>query len=411
MTLFDAGDWKAREDRIVRSGIRNTFTPHLPISDKDLLIGRQTEVGSIASALNTPGLHVVVFGERGVGKSSLTKVALSEILRSRKSTLVEKRCDSTDTFESVFRFVFERLGIQPKPGKVVRQKENKWTVTGGNAQLAQAQTAETEGDAKTTEFVGPAITPSDAANELCGLDAVVIVDEADALRGNADRGQLAETIKLLSDARSTLKIIVVGIAETCAALLNGHPSVQRNLREIHLRVISDPDIEQIIRRGAQRHSLLFENDVISRVVEMANGYPYFAHLLGLKCAESAIADGRDHIDIEGLYQACGVAASEAEASLRKQYESATSSYQTDAYAIVLRGAADLSKKRTFTAGDLRDRYATHTGTKISAQQLNAYLGRLADDDDSKVLKRVQKGIYRFSDPRMASYVMLRNFRK
>lgn len=38
--------------------------------------------------------------------------------------------------------------------------------------------------------------------------------------------------------------------------------------------------------------------------------------------------------------------------------------------------------------------------------LDSCFSRIASDDNSKILKRIYKGVYRFSDPRMASYIRI-----
>lgn len=56
----------------VRAG--EVFTPRTPISDRELFAGRWTEINQLVDAVNETGLHVVLYGERGVGKTSLANV-------------------------------------------------------------------------------------------------------------------------------------------------------------------------------------------------------------------------------------------------------------------------------------------------------------------------------------------------
>jgi hypothetical protein len=50
------------------------FQPRTPITTKDLFAGRWGELTKVSDAVNQPGLHVVIYGERGVGKTSLANV-------------------------------------------------------------------------------------------------------------------------------------------------------------------------------------------------------------------------------------------------------------------------------------------------------------------------------------------------
>ena len=49
------------------------FTPTAPIDDGTLFAGRQEQVQKVFKAMAQKGQHAVLFGERGVGKTSLAK--------------------------------------------------------------------------------------------------------------------------------------------------------------------------------------------------------------------------------------------------------------------------------------------------------------------------------------------------
>lgn len=86
------------ERRLKNSGVRNVFTPHTPINQENLFRGRINEVQQILSTLNTPGQHVLLFGERGVGKSSLANIASNKLIKIAGKELVVKRCSKSDSF-------------------------------------------------------------------------------------------------------------------------------------------------------------------------------------------------------------------------------------------------------------------------------------------------------------------------
>src|SRR5437763_6324642 len=50
------------------------FQPRTPITTKELFAGRWNELKTVADAVNQVGLHVVIYGERGVGKTSIANV-------------------------------------------------------------------------------------------------------------------------------------------------------------------------------------------------------------------------------------------------------------------------------------------------------------------------------------------------
>ncbi len=51
--------------------IHEAFTPGAPINSRDLFSGRKKQVDKAISTIFQRGQHAVIFGERGVGKTSL----------------------------------------------------------------------------------------------------------------------------------------------------------------------------------------------------------------------------------------------------------------------------------------------------------------------------------------------------
>src|SRR4051794_34622875 len=50
------------------------FTPSAPIAIAELFAGRQSQTQKIVDAVAERGRHVILYGERGVGKSSLAQI-------------------------------------------------------------------------------------------------------------------------------------------------------------------------------------------------------------------------------------------------------------------------------------------------------------------------------------------------
>lgn len=52
---------------------RQLFSPAAPINAADLFAGRREEIKRFISAIDERGRHVILYGERGVGKTSLAR--------------------------------------------------------------------------------------------------------------------------------------------------------------------------------------------------------------------------------------------------------------------------------------------------------------------------------------------------
>src|SRR5690348_1193785 len=92
-------DWQARINEAV-----HLFSPGAPIDEADLFAGRQTQLSRIIDTVLQRGLHGILYGERGVGKSSLTNTFAARVMGSpRTVTCISANCHPTDDFTGIWR--------------------------------------------------------------------------------------------------------------------------------------------------------------------------------------------------------------------------------------------------------------------------------------------------------------------
>ena len=397
----------AREKKIIHSNVRDIFTPYQPIMSDGLFFGRASEVGKIIQQLNTPGQHSILFGDRGVGKSSLANFASDLILGIiAGGKLIKKRCDSHDTFQSIIEPLLRDVGIDISIKSTQSQKAE-----GGNAGL-DLKVIKAGVDTKTTDtinidgFESKAGSPSWVAQKIKNIKGLFLLDEIDTVE-KEEKWKIAELIKQLSDEGSSLKFLVVGIAETAEELTNGHPSVQRCLKETPLKKMSDSELREILNNGEEKLNISFTEGAKRWIVKVSSGYPHFTHLLALKSAEQAIGEDRATISIHHIVDATHEAAGDSEGTLKAKYNHATRSSNTDEFKKILLAAAACSTEE-LTAKQLRQEYKTLWVTEINQGWLNNYLQKIVSEDETNILRRVAKGVYKFTDPRMSSYIKLVN---
>lgn len=397
----------AREAKIVKSKVRDIFTPHMPIQSVSLFFGRQKEVGALIEHLNTPGQHALLFGDRGVGKSSLANIAADLLLKQFASgKLFKKRCDSTDTFvsivESPLRAVDVDISVTELSSTHAQGGGANIGIPGVGAKI-DSQRTQQQKSVGARELA----SPSWVAEKLNDLSGLLLVDEVDALKSPKDRHLLAELVKQLSDNGSKLKVLLVGIADTGADLIAGHPSVNRCLKETRLKRMDDAELRAILDGGEQKAKLKFSDTAKDRIVAVSSGYAHFTHLLALKASEDAVAEGRKEINVSQVAMATRRAVDDAEGSLKRAYDDAIRSHQTEEYRQILCAAAECGADE-FRAMELRAAYKRLWGSELKQTSLNNYLVRLVSSDGDKILRRLAKGVYRFNDPRMPSFIRIAN---
>ena len=98
------------ESRLAK--LTSVFTPAIPVSQSAVFAGRLEQIQQVVDAIGQPGVHVVIFGEPGVGKTSLANI-LSKRLGSETKTVVAPRvtCERTDDFSSLWRRIFADIKV------------------------------------------------------------------------------------------------------------------------------------------------------------------------------------------------------------------------------------------------------------------------------------------------------------
>ena len=398
-----------KELRILRAEVRNVFTPHRPIHRMDFFFGRETQVRRLIEQINTPGQHAILFGERGVGKSSLANISaelvLKEFIKGNKGNLYKFLCDSSTKFEDVLASPLMDAGIDIN----LIESTNRVTSSGRAGVTIPGLSAGVNSNRESTEkfkSFNSQMSASLTAKTLGNSRGLLIIDEADAIRDDITKQKLAELMKHLSDTNESFKILIVGIAETGEELIGHHRSIQRCLKEKKLDKMSDQEIESIVVNGSKKVGLKFEVAVINKIVNLSSGFPFFTHLIALKAAESAIdRDSKNIIEFD-LEVALKTALQDADISLKSMYQNAIRSHNNDMYKNIL-CAASIIRDHEFTTARLR---ASLVAMGVFQRQtaINACLRRFVSNDNSSILRRKAKGIYSFNDPRLPIFVRMIN---
>ena len=86
------------------------FSPGAPINERELFAGRIEQIATLLDVVHQRGKHAVVYGERGVGKTSLTNIFHLAISGPSHPLVIKINCDPLETFLSVWQKIFRRIG-------------------------------------------------------------------------------------------------------------------------------------------------------------------------------------------------------------------------------------------------------------------------------------------------------------
>jgi Cdc6-like AAA superfamily ATPase len=391
---------------IIKSGIREVFTPHIPVDEISHFFGREDEATRLVSVINSPGQHILLYGDRGVGKTSLAKTTCKLILQKlQRGHFFEKRCDSGDTFSSIFEEPLVECGVDFS----LKETTNTHNQGGGaaiNAGFAKADLSSKRETKTTNTAIFKPESPSWVASKLKSLSGIMLIDEADAIQSSDDKKKIAELIKLLSDQNSSFKLVVVGIAVTGEELTAGHPSVERCLKEVALQRMCEDDLKKIILNGMNALSLRPDDAVVDKIVDISAGYPHFTHLISLKCGESAIVNENKHITKDVLKYALNEAVKDSEGALQRMLEGTLRALNTPQEYKFLLLTASYCKTPEFRSSELREKLKSKFNVEVDSKTLSRRLTRLTQGSETTILYKPARGCFQFTDPRMPSFLKM-----
>jgi Cdc6-like AAA superfamily ATPase len=397
-------DAELTKDEQIKLGINvgYVFRPSAPINEKDLFAGRTDQVRRVIDAIFQEGQHVVLYGERGVGKTSLANV-LSDYVEEVGKTILAPHvtCDRTDDFSKLWRKIFGEIYVvktERVPGFIA--PETSTTVSMG-------------------QNLPINLTPNDVRIHLANLGRqctlIIIIDEFDRLKGKEIRELFADTIKTLSDHAVPVTLILVGVAESVHELIAHHQSIERALIQIHMPRMKPQELEEIVTKGLSRVGMTIDQDAVRRLASLSKGLPHYTHLVGLHSSRIAIDAGKRHISLEDVSAGIKRALDDAQQSIREAYHKATMSTRKESlYPSVLLACAMAIPDEfgCFAAGDLREPLNAITGKPYAIPNYARHLKDLCEDSRGPILK--MKGTkhrlrFHFVDPLMQPFILMKGY--
>ncbi|MBI4717411.1 MAG: ATP-binding protein [Planctomycetes bacterium] len=404
---MDAPDPKRAASLNFLARADQAYRPFAPIDLPEFFAGRREHVRRLESELAAPGRQVALYGERGVGKTSLARLAYFFLKRDEEQTHFV-RCEKSSTFDTIFRDILASAGVEVVLNGVEAEGERHGTLGYGAFGLGGTRRVRRS----FRRIVGEQqITPRMLLEQFAEREGLLVIDEYDRVREEQTHTRTAELLKHFSDAASRTKIMLVGVADTVSQLIRGHESLGRSLAQIKLDRMSDEELAEIIDRGDSHLSARTKNTVAKRIVRLADGLPYFVHLICRHAAhfaaEQLLGPSDPHVVIaeDEYVRGLSAALSNAEHTLAEQYSQAviTTRRPSEKFMLVLWAIA-LSDEREVQVKDIAKNMAFFAGDERKPATFSWNLGELSSESRANVLTKVREGYYKFTNPLMRPYV-------
>ncbi len=373
------------------------FTPGAPINERELFAGRQDQVLKIIDAVSQRGCHAILYGERGVGKTSLSNM-ISAFLANRMAFVISRtNCDISDSFSSLWMKALKDIEAsrrQPQAGLSVRPPV--------------PPTPLLDNETMTPDSVRRALQELSSTASL-----IVIFDEFDRIKNTDIITAMADTIKALSDNSVNATILIIGVAESVNELIREHQSIERALVQVPMPRMSDAEIRGIIDKGLARLTMGIDGAARDELVLFSQGVPYIAHLLCIYSCRAALAGGRKTIYSSHVEQGMRRSLDQWQQSIKALYTQAIESAQPNGIykeLLLACALAEVDDHRYFPVSALKQPLAQITGRNYEALLYGRRLKELSEPARGRVLQRVGESFrlrYRIANPILRPYIIMR----
>ena len=405
----------------------DVFTPgKLPIRPTNVYAARGEAEALFRKALQR-AMIPVVYGEYGVGKTSMARYVLREADDTERLVNIESVADKA--LDEVFSRCLEKLGY----AVTTKRTEGAATATtheqSGQAEantgwlkaIVASKRSQTASTTQQVEEQFVVTSPTDSKLiELCEAAGIVLLIDELHRATPEFAADLSKFLKSYGNAScSRFKIVLLGTSSDASRLVSSDPGIDRLLQEVHLKAMTAAESEFVVTKGMSDLAIKIEDGTVTRLVRTCVGSPSILQYLSLETAEAAfVRDPRAVVaaDVERALQAF---VETKEARLNKSYVAAIESVGELRYRKQLLRAMAECEDEYVTMEMIRTRVAEFLGKEIPSTALSGPLRDLKDERFGMVLSDVERpdgsgrltNYTTFKDPALKAFIRLQVLRE
>ncbi len=266
------------------------FTPGRPVPI-EFFVGRVEELNRIVRAtekactLNTVE-PLFVYGERGIGKSSLCHVAVRAVETQAKVLGLHVYLGGVTTLEEMVRRVFERL-LQDSQGRpwfesVKLFLGNHVKQVGLFGLTVEFEASKKDLSRAVSDFV-PALRNLLKQLSRDWKGVLLVLDD---LNGLTNKGEFAHWLKSLIDEIATtrepfpLTLVLVGLPERRWQLIEHQPSLDRVFDLVSIQRFTGKETREFYKKAFQKVGVSVTKEAHEFLWRFSGGFPAFMHEIG-----------------------------------------------------------------------------------------------------------------------------------
>lgn len=378
--------------------LSEVFSPSAPIDQRSLFSGRIGQLTDVLNVMGQKGQHAILFGERGVGKTSLARV-ISRVSTQRPTIVASVNCDPSTTYGALWKKIAREIPITHRQDGIGFTAD----VSINTGSLA--------------DYLPDPVTPDDIRHLFSRLGrTLIVIDEFDRITDHETATLMADTVKTLSDHAVDTTLLLVGVADSVDSLIAEHQSVERALVQIRMPRMSRVELLEIISKGLQQAAMTITDDAQQKITTLSQGLPHYTHLLTQNAAQRAAINDRAEVDAHDVRTAIDNALAKAQQSIISTYHRATSSPRENLYPQVLLACAMAQPDSLgyFASMDVRQPLSKIMGRPYEIPAFSQHLNAFCDHGRGPVLQRTgtaRRYRFRFINPLLQPYVLMNGIKK
>ena len=255
-------------EQAARLQIRNAFTPSQPVNDRAMFAGRRDLLERLIIAVEDQQLHFVLFGDRGIGKTSILHV-LSDLAVDADYLVTYISCGERMTFSDLARRIAQRIPLlfhsHYAPGSPEIER---------GLNLADILP---EGDIDVSTF-------GEQLGLLSNTRVLMLLDEFDRAGSEDFRRSIAELIKNLSDSAAPAQVVIAGVAADLTELIAQIPSIRRNVLGVLVPNMTDDEVSEMLNIAEKKTGFTFNESARELLALASLGLPYLVGLIAQHAA-------------------------------------------------------------------------------------------------------------------------------
>ena len=362
------------------------FSPHAPIDEEQLFAGRLSLMDGLVETVFQRGQHAILYGDRGVGKTSLANILKDKVFaKSQRFRFIKRNCTASHNFKTIWQQLLDEIA-EPDGGTLDQYVDHS---TDGY------------GIYRCLERLPQTTSP------------VFIIDEYDRVQDVATHVKMADTIKYLSDYSSRATLILIGVARDVKQLFGGHPSIERAVRQLPMPAMALDELRQIFDKRLPELNMEIEPHVLNTLIRLAQGLPGYTHLLGQLSVRNAIRRRHLLVSMEDLDVALHKAIDNCDEKIKELYASAVRSTKPgNQYREALLGCAlaAIDERGFFSMANVRDPFSSIMKRSLDIPHFARHLNEFCKAERGPALVREgnpKAYEFRFSDALLRPFVVIK----